>query len=327
MARYTKDFQTNVDAQTVHSAVYQYLQNEGYEYINYDGENVFKKGSGVISNPTFFKFSYSGNMVRMETWMKYALFPGVYIGELGVTGVVGSAVKGTWKNRISYIENILVNLSVQNQYYSQNPVQDTIDYDDNETQLLNDNNSFEETCVINENKAENSSSMFCTSCGARMPAGTVFCSACGQKRQDTNAQNVAQQQAHTFYASAETQQPPTGYPVSRKEFINKYAQPSVRKDIKSIAIVCYVCAGLTFIVSCIVSPIGIIDSLILAGLALGMHLSKSRGFAIALFVFSIIETLLSLVVGSFPFWWLFAGVAALVTFNKIEKQYKLFLNR
>ena len=30
MARYIKDFQTNVDPQAVHSAVNQYLQKEGY---------------------------------------------------------------------------------------------------------------------------------------------------------------------------------------------------------------------------------------------------------------------------------------------------------
>ena len=111
MARYIKDFQINVDPQKVHATINNYLQKEGYEYIHYDGENVFKKGKGFMSNPTFFKFSYSGNMVRMETWMKYAFFPGVYLGELGVDGFVGCAVKGSWKNRIKNIENILADLA------------------------------------------------------------------------------------------------------------------------------------------------------------------------------------------------------------------------
>lgn len=121
--------------------------------------------------------------------------------------------------------------------------------------------------------------------------------------------------------------PPAGQYVGRKEFIEKYAQPSLRKNIKSIAILCYVCAGLTFVMSIAVNPIGIIDALVLLGFALGMHIAKSKVCAILILVLSIIEVLLSLIVGAFPFWWLIAGISAVITFNKIEKQYKEFLNR
>lgn len=335
MARYIKDFQTNVDPQTVHSAVNQYLQSEGYEYINYDGENVFKKGQGVWANPTFFKFSYSGNMVRMETWMKYAFFPGVYIGELGVDGFVACAVKGPWKNRIRNLEGILSNFAMQTTYYPSTPTQNNID--DNETQLLNDNDSFEETCIMNENKAKpvvTNYPVFCNGCGNQLPEGTQFCSVCGQKRPDANVgtantSNVAPNQQtfqqSSFNATNEISLQSAGHPVSRKEFINKYAQPSLRKNITSIAILCYVCAGLTFVVSCLLNPLGIIDALVLAGLALGMHLGKSKVCAILILILSIIEVLLSLVSGSFPFWWLIAGISAVMTFSKIEKQYKSFI--
>lgn len=338
MARYIKDFQTYIDPQTVHSAVNQYLQSEGYEYINYDGENVFKKGQGVWANPTFFKFSYSGNMVRMETWMKYAFFPGVYVGELGVTGFVGSAVKGPWKRRITNLEGILSNMAAQTTYYPPSSVQNTATrFEDNETQLLNDNDSFEETCIMNENKSTPvvaSAPVFCNGCGNQLPEGTLFCSVCGQKRPDMNVISSDPQSAVPYqqsisqtinYTPTETP-PPAGYLVSRKEFINKYAQPSLRKNITSIAILCYVCAGLTFIVSCLLNPLGIIDALILAGLALGMHLTKSKVCAILILILSIIEVLLSLVSGSFPFWWLIAGISAVITFNKIEKQYKSFIS-
>lgn len=333
MARYIKDFYVNSDFQSIYSIIHQYLQNEGYEYIQYDGENVFKKGNGVFANPSFFKFSYVGNTVRMETWMKYALFPGVYVGELGLDGFVGSAMKGPWKNRISKIEAILINLGNQITFQQQQY------QDDNETQLLNENDSFEETCVMSDNKAEISSTIYCTGCGSQMPAGTAFCSVCGQKRQDTNIQNTLQRnstqnsmpnqqvfsQANTFNGPNGIQASPTECSVSRKEFINKYAQPSIKRDIKSIAILCYVCAGLTFIVSCLLNPIGIIDALILTGFALGMHLAQSKVCAILILILSIIEVLLSLVSGSFPFWWLIAGISAVVTFNKIEKQYKSFI--
>ncbi len=338
MARYVKEFQMNVAPQTVHATINQYLQSEGYEYINYDGENVFKKGQGVLGNPTFFKLSYIGNMVRLETWMKYAFFPGVYVGELGITGFVGSAVKGPWKNRIANIENILSNMAAPKTYYPSTAVSNAGNYfDGNTTQLLNENDGFEETGIINENRtdpANNNVPVFCNGCGSQMPEGTLFCSVCGQKRSDMNAQNAPSPSTSPYqqfepqtsrYTSNETYTPSAGYPVSRKEFISKYAQPSLRKNITSIAILCYICAGLTFIVSCLFNPLGIIDALILAGLALGMHLAKSNVCAILILILSIIEVLLSLVSGSFPFWWLIAGVSAVITFSKIEKQYKGFI--
>ena len=340
MARYIKDFQTNVDSQAVHSSVNQYLLSEGYEYINYDGENVFRKGNGVWSNPTFFKFSYSGNMVRMETWMKYAFFPGVYVGELGVTGFVGSAVKGPWKKRISNIESMLSNFATQNTNYPYTSFQNNnVSSYDNDTQLLNDKDVFEETGIMNENNVESAVTnkpVFCNGCGNQLPEGALFCSVCGQRRtqvapsattqtHQANHNNIPQ--SNTSNYNTENPLPPSGYPVSRKEFINKYAQPSLKKNITSIAILCYVCAGLTFVVSCLLNPLGIIDALVLAAFALGMHLAKSKVCAILILILSIVEVLLSLVAGSFPFWWLIAGISAVITFNKIEKQYKAFLRR
>lgn len=304
MARYIKDFQINTDFQSVYSAINQYLQREGYEYINYDGENVFKKGKGVMSGPSFFKFSYSGNMVRMETWMKYALLPGVYVGELGVTGFAAAAVKGPWKNRIRQIEAIL-------------------------------------TTSSGMQPSDTAEKVFCTNCGAQVPATAAFCPVCGQKRSGIQKESGAQanfsqgssqstvnfEAASAFSSSTGTPWPPAGQPVSRKEFVERYAQPSLKTSITSIAILCYVCAGLTFLVSCLTNPFGIIDALLLAGLALGMHLAKSKVCAILILVLSIVEVIASLMVGAFPILWLIAGIAAVVTFSKIDKQYKQFLNR
>lgn len=277
MARYIKNFQTNAAFQTVHMAINQYLLSEGYEYINYNGESVFKKGNGVMTSPTFFKFSYFGNTVRMETWMTYVLLPGLYIGELDVDCFWGWAVKGTWKKQIKNLENILSNFAAQTT--CQQPVQNNMAYNDNH-ETLQSNVSYQKS----------------------VPQSNSFIS-------DDNPI------------------PPTDYPVSRKEFINKYANPSLRKNITSIAILCYLCAGVTFVVSCLYYPLGCIDALILAGLALGMHLAKSKVCATFILVLSIIEVLLSMDSGSVPVLWLIVGISAVTTFNKIEKAYKEFIKR
>lgn len=107
MARYIKDFEVAVPQETVFNSVYQYLLSEGYEYTQYENEPVFKKGMGIMSSPTFIKISFSNNIVRLEAWVKYALFPGVYVGEFGITGFFLWAVKAFLQPRVATIEQML----------------------------------------------------------------------------------------------------------------------------------------------------------------------------------------------------------------------------
>lgn len=87
------------------------LTASGFQYVQYQNENVFQKGTGLLTGLTFVKVSFYGQFVQVEAWMKFALFPGVFVGELGMTGFVGFAVKGTMKNAVHQIESML-------QYYA-----------------------------------------------------------------------------------------------------------------------------------------------------------------------------------------------------------------
>lgn len=339
MARYIKNYQIDKTPQEVHSILSQFLQAEGYEYIQYDGENVFKKGKGWLTSPTFFKFSYSNNMVHMETWMKYALLPGVYVGELGTSGFVGAAVKGVWKNRIAYIDRVLsqpqFTQSMPMHADSEQNLQPQYGEELGATQVLNEEE--EGTQVLDEgymgtpgldiepgiSKEKYGEVVFCTNCGTRLPKSSAFCTSCGHPV----GQNQYGQKLSGAQSPYTAMTPPAGQFVSKKEFINKYAQPFLRKDLKTIAITCYVCAGATFLVSCFINPLGIIDALLLLGLTLGMHLGRSKVCAILIFVLSCIEVLLSIIaLETPPIVWLVTGIGALVTFHKIDKQYRQFLN-
>lgn|GEM_PF-927812 len=109
MPRYISEFQTNVPAQYTFDAFNQYLSMEGYEYTNYKNESVFKKGKGLATGPTFVKLTISDDLiVRIEAWCKFALLPGVYAGEMGLEGAAGMAVKKPLKQRIIYLENMLM---------------------------------------------------------------------------------------------------------------------------------------------------------------------------------------------------------------------------
>ncbi len=305
MARYIKEFQISISPNIVFNEVNQYLMTEGYEYIQYDNENVFKKGKGFMGNPTFFKFSFLNNVVRFETWMKYSLFPGLYVGEEGVNGIVGAAVKEPWKRRIAQVESILA------QHMS---------------------NSFETaahppaSAVYTEGHSNNN--MFCSKCGAQHVQGAAFCSNCGQALMQAQAVNTYYN--NSIYGNPATPQYSATVKrqyISKREFRNNYV-PTFKKDIKSIAILCYVCAGLTGVVSLAVNSLGWIDAILLLGVTLGMHLGKSKVCAIILLVLACIEAVAGIVLIGTPsaVLWVLAGIWAVVTFNKADKQYKNYIS-
>lgn len=159
MARYIKEFQVATTPDTIFNTVYQYLLSEGYEYIRYENENVFQKGKGIWTGPTFIKLSFSKSAVRLEAWMKYALLPGVYVGEMGLTGFVGAAVKGPLKRRVSQIEAMIMQCA--NYDFSTQP------------QVPQ-----QPACAVQT--AANQPYFFCTNCGTKLAQGTAFCPNCGK---------------------------------------------------------------------------------------------------------------------------------------------------
>ena len=167
--------------------------SEGYEFINFEGDNVFKKGHGIATGPTIFKFTVDCGIILMETWMKYAVLPGVYAGEIGTTGFLGCAAKGPWKNRIEYIEGILSRYGVlhsapQNIEYaassSNNQYQGGIHHSANYgcgncpkcNSPLVPGSVF---CINCGNRVTNAGT--CKNCGAPLIEGADFCAKCGQR--------------------------------------------------------------------------------------------------------------------------------------------------
>jgi len=138
---------------------------------------------------------------------------------------------------------------------------------------------------------------FCSGCGEPLQSGSQFCTKCGRAVQGD-----------------------TLPPMNKKEFIRQ----TYGKTIRNNAILCYVCAGLTCVINLFLNPFGIIDGLLLLGLALGMHLSTEKGFAIAILVLACVEVIVSLVLTMSigPWLWVVAGISSVSAFSKAEKQFK-----
>ncbi|MBR2715714.1 MAG: hypothetical protein IKB73_05895 [Ruminococcus sp.] len=107
MSRYSKTFAFNASKEMLYGSVTQYLVSEGYKETDFDSERVFKKGNGIMMGPTFIKMAFTEDTVVLEAWMKFALLPGVYVSEIGLTGFAGAAVKGPLKERVRNIENMI----------------------------------------------------------------------------------------------------------------------------------------------------------------------------------------------------------------------------
>ena len=108
MARYVNVFQLQSPSDALFNSIHSYLMTEGYEYTQYKGETVFKKGMGFLTGPTFVKVTFTPVSVCLEAWMKFALLPGVYVSEMDLEGIVGIAVKAPLKARVALIESMIM---------------------------------------------------------------------------------------------------------------------------------------------------------------------------------------------------------------------------
>lgn len=193
--------------------------------------------------------------------------------------------------------------------------------------------------------------MFCPKCEKEIVNESVNCPFCGESIavQETVAETAvpdatAAAQVGNNYEEMPQQPSSAGWgnpanvtantvvdrkSVTKKEYIAKYAPANLKKNIKSAAIVCYVCVGISAIASFAIlkNPLMLIDVAIYLGLTLGMHLGNSKVCAILLLIFSIIECVFSVIEFGAPSgWWLIiAGVSAVSTFNKLGKEYNKFL--
>ena len=108
MPRYESNFVISQPPAAVFNMIRGFLQAEGYEYTVYGDEQLFKKGVGVVAAPSFIAVTFPGNTVKIQAFIKFAVLPGVYAGEMNLEGFTGIAVKQPLKARVEYIERMIL---------------------------------------------------------------------------------------------------------------------------------------------------------------------------------------------------------------------------
>ena len=108
MPRYHNEFKfSNPIHPQLFADIHQYMLSEGYEYRNFEGENVYKKGKGFSLGPTFLKIMADQDRIVVEAWIKFAVVPGVYAGEMGIDGVFGAVPKSMLSGRVRNVERMI----------------------------------------------------------------------------------------------------------------------------------------------------------------------------------------------------------------------------
>lgn len=122
--------------------------------------------------------------------------------------------------------------------------------------------------------------------------------------------------------------------ISFKEFYQKHCSDPVKKNIKGAAILLYFCSAITLLVSFAATALGVdimaaaLDAFLLLGLALGIHIGKSRACAVIVLVYSILNCLYALIsTGKMSgYLIIIAGVYATIYTFKARKEYKDYIN-
>ena len=115
MSRYVNRIATTRSKEEIDALLVPILQREGFAYVKYEGEDVWKKGVGLMTAPQFFKYEYLGDSVGVQAWLKFAILPGVYAGEMSLKGFWGIAIKKMLQARVNEMKYAIANANPQPQ--------------------------------------------------------------------------------------------------------------------------------------------------------------------------------------------------------------------
>lgn len=108
MSRFTQNFTSQFTSQQVFDFFADYLMKEGFSQHTEKGEGCWKKGVGMATYPQFIKLTRTQTGIyTLEAWLKYPILPGVYVGELGLSGFFAVVPKQLLQKRVDDILNAL----------------------------------------------------------------------------------------------------------------------------------------------------------------------------------------------------------------------------
>lgn len=104
--RTTTTITLNREAEEAKKGIGEYLTNLGFVFTKYKRMMLWRKGNGWLTAPQIFNFRIEQDKLHIETWIPFALFPGVFIGESGLNSGFGFLVKVPMRQMVSELIRI-----------------------------------------------------------------------------------------------------------------------------------------------------------------------------------------------------------------------------
>ena len=104
MARYNNSVPTKKPAASLATAIESYLTSKGFKRSKAEG-TIWQKGGGM-SNPMFVRFETHPKELKLEAWLRFVIFPGVFLGEYDVEGMFLIVQKRVLKKHVQAIEQL-----------------------------------------------------------------------------------------------------------------------------------------------------------------------------------------------------------------------------
>lgn len=110
MSRYVNRIQTPADPNALTQPITDFMKGQGFSLYNYKGDVLWKKGMGLLLGPQYVLILYGPDYIEIQAFVKMALLPGVYVGEMGLDGMFGVIPKQQLRGRVASLEQYVYSL-------------------------------------------------------------------------------------------------------------------------------------------------------------------------------------------------------------------------
>lgn len=108
MGRYVAEYTIGQPDDFIRMVSEDYFQKEGFKLVPYKGEMLWKKGCGILTAPQYIKLTYGQGIVHVEAFLRWAILPGVYVGEMALdNGFVGAIPKSMLMDKVNALLRLL----------------------------------------------------------------------------------------------------------------------------------------------------------------------------------------------------------------------------
>jgi len=107
MSRYENEIPLGMDRARAEEIIQEFFKGEGFSQAQLEGETVWQKGFGLLTAPQYMKVEIQNGRAKLQAWIKFAILPGVYLGEFGTDGLFLLVPRRLLKAKVQALETRL----------------------------------------------------------------------------------------------------------------------------------------------------------------------------------------------------------------------------